>query len=169
MKLDRQIKVALLATLAVAAAVATAGCGSNFASADAASTQQTIKTGLSSATDSTGAATQSGQLGDTLNAKLSEMKIDTPTTAVKAGKVHFTADNTGTLVHELIVLKTDKPASQLGTGQKLNEKDSVGEISELKPGASGKVTLDLKPGHYALICNVPGHYMAGMHRDLTVK
>jgi Sulfocyanin (SoxE) domain len=25
-----------------------------------------------------------------------------------------------------------------------------------------------KTGHYALICNIPGHYMSGMRADLTV-
>ncbi|MEA2312683.1 MAG: hypothetical protein QOE28_2651, partial [Solirubrobacteraceae bacterium] len=36
-------------------------------------------------------------------------------------------------------------------------------------GAAKALTLNLKPGHYALICNLPGHYTAGMYADLTVK
>ena len=31
------------------------------------------------------------------------------------------------------------------------------------------VTLSLTPGHYALICNIPGHYSSGMHTDFTVS
>jgi uncharacterized cupredoxin-like copper-binding protein len=31
------------------------------------------------------------------------------------------------------------------------------------------VTLNLKPGHYSLVCNLPGHYMQGMRADLTVQ
>jgi uncharacterized cupredoxin-like copper-binding protein len=27
------------------------------------------------------------------------------------------------------------------------------------------VVADLKAGHYALVCNLPGHYKAGMHVD----
>ncbi len=27
----------------------------------------------------------------------------------------------------------------------------------------------LKKGHYALICNLPGHYQGGMHADFTVR
>jgi uncharacterized cupredoxin-like copper-binding protein len=27
---------------------------------------------------------------------------------------------------------------------------------------------DMKPGHYALVCNLSGHYAAGMHVDLWV-
>ena len=41
----------------------------------------------------------------------------------------------------------------------------LGEVSELEPGKSGALRLDLKPGRYALICNVPGHYVAGMWRS----
>jgi uncharacterized cupredoxin-like copper-binding protein len=44
----------------------------------------------------------------------------------------------------------------------------LGEISDLKPGAKGTMTLDLKPGSYVVICNQPGHYKAGMMTALTV-
>jgi uncharacterized cupredoxin-like copper-binding protein len=27
------------------------------------------------------------------------------------------------------------------------------------------LTLDLTPGHYAVVCNLPGHYAAGMRQD----
>jgi uncharacterized cupredoxin-like copper-binding protein len=43
-----------------------------------------------------------------------------------------------------------------------------GEVSELDPGTSGKLTVTLKPGKYLLICNVPGHYAAGMWSEFTV-
>ena len=35
--------------------------------------------------------------------------------------------------------------------------------------ATETVTLPLKAGHYALICNLPGHYAAGQHADFTVR
>ncbi|WP_245474327.1 sulfocyanin-like copper-binding protein [Mesorhizobium sp. M2A.F.Ca.ET.042.01.1.1] len=44
-----------------------------------------------------------------------------------------------------------------------------GEVSELDPGASGTLTVDLKPGKYVLICNVPGHFATGMWTEFTVK
>ena len=43
------------------------------------------------------------------------------------------------------------------------------ETGDLAPGASKTITLNLTPGHYALICNMPGHYLAGQRTDLTVK
>jgi uncharacterized cupredoxin-like copper-binding protein len=27
------------------------------------------------------------------------------------------------------------------------------------------LTIDLAAGHYAIVCNLPGHYAAGMHVD----
>jgi uncharacterized cupredoxin-like copper-binding protein len=38
----------------------------------------------------------------------------------------------------------------------------------MQPNAEKTITLDLKPGVYLLICNVPGHYAAGMWTPLTV-
>ena len=45
----------------------------------------------------------------------------------------------------------------------------LGEISDLKPGAAGAITLSLKPGSYVLICNQSGHYKAGMVANLLVN
>jgi len=43
-----------------------------------------------------------------------------------------------------------------------------GEVSELDPGVSGALTVALQPGKYVLICNVPGHYSAGMWTEFEV-
>jgi uncharacterized cupredoxin-like copper-binding protein len=53
-------------------------------------------------------------------------------------------------------------------GSRASEAGSIGEVSGLKAGQSKTLTLHLKPGHYALICNEPGHYMSGMHTDFRV-
>jgi uncharacterized cupredoxin-like copper-binding protein len=76
-------------------------------------------------------------------------------------------------VHELIVLQTDLDVSQLPydprKGKVLeNQLKSLGEVEELKPGKSGKLTLSLKPGPYVLMCNQSGHWHAGMWAKFTV-
>jgi uncharacterized cupredoxin-like copper-binding protein len=73
--------------------------------------------------------------------------------------------------HEMVVLKTDTPFDQLevGTDDRVSEADSVGEISEIKPGTTGTVTLDLAPGKYVLVCNLPKHYAQGMRVAFTVE
>jgi uncharacterized cupredoxin-like copper-binding protein len=65
-----------------------------------------------------------------------------------------------------------------GKGPPYSDKDArfdedaagaLGEVEELDPGKSGDLTLSLKPGKYALACNVPNHYANGMWTVLTVK
>ena len=99
---------------------------------------------------------------------LSEWAVKSAVPQVPAGKVHFIATNSGSTEHEMIVIRTDKRASDLGTGARISEKDSVGEIGEFGAGKVDSTTLTLKPGHYALICNIAGHYAQGMSTDLEV-
>ena len=87
---------------------------------------------------------------------------------VRAGTVTLRVRNTAGIKHERVVIRTDRRAAALPTRSgEANEAGSVGEI-ELKGHAAGTLHLHLAKGHYALICNVPGHYMAGVHTDLTV-
>ena len=69
----------------------------------------------------------------------------------------------------MVILRTDKPASALGKGTRVSEAGHVGEVGDLKAGASGSTSVTLAPGHYVVICNLPGHYASGMHADLTVR
>lgn len=43
------------------------------------------------------------------------------------------------------------------------------EPSLSEPRTAGWTTLDLPAGRYELICNLPGHYAAGMYTELTVS
>jgi uncharacterized cupredoxin-like copper-binding protein len=101
--------------------------------------------------------------------KLDEWKVAPSATTLAAGKVKIAAANDGKTTHEMVVLRTDKPAASLGSGKRVSEAGSVGEISDLKAGAGASKTFDLSPGHYVLLCNLPGHYSAGMRADLTVR
>jgi uncharacterized cupredoxin-like copper-binding protein len=103
------------------------------------------------------------------------MGIKTDPSEVKAGKVTFRVKNTSKdTIHEMIVLYLAEPGKPLPYVQAENRVDEEkagdrGEVSELDPGKSGKLTIELKPGKYLLICNVPGHFAAGMWSELTVK
>ncbi|MGE5170509.1 MAG: plastocyanin/azurin family copper-binding protein [Rudaea sp.] len=108
------------------------------------------------------------------SAPTSTMQITLDRDTVPAGKVTFRAVNESKdLVHELIVVRTDAARSALPYDDKHKEViekriHHLGEIPDLKPGAKGTMTLDLKPGPYLVICNQPGHYKAGMVAALTV-
>ena len=105
----------------------------------------------------------------------SGMMIKADTTKVKAGRVTFEAVNRSKdLVHEVLVVPAPSGGTELPYDSKTNtiieeRVHSLGEISELKPGARGKLTLNLKAGTYLLLCNQPGHYKAGMSTKLVVE
>ena len=101
---------------------------------------------------------------------LKEFKVIPTNSTVAAGKVIFKVHNAGTVTHEFVVLKTNHPAAKLPLYKgRADEAGNVGETGDLKAGASKNIALVLAPGHYALICNLPGHYLAGQHTDLIVK
>jgi uncharacterized cupredoxin-like copper-binding protein len=100
---------------------------------------------------------------------LTDFKISESKTHLHPGKVTFEVKNTGKVPHEFLVIKTAKPAAELGHGNRVPEKGNIGETGNVKPGASKTLVLNLRKGHYAVICNDPGHYMAGMHKDLAVS
>jgi uncharacterized cupredoxin-like copper-binding protein len=101
---------------------------------------------------------------------LNEFKVSPSPKSVSHGKVTFTVKNKGEMEHELVVLKTSKAASKLAvSGNRASAKGAVGEVEDIAGGKSKKLTLNLKAGHYVLICNLPGHYKGGMRSDFTVK
>src|SRR5262245_39728778 len=97
---------------------------------------------------------------------ISGMQIKAEPTTVKAGRITFKAVNQSKdLVHEVLVVPVPSSGNELPYDPKsdaISEKraHSRGEISDLKPGAKGNLTLSLKPGSYFLLCNQPGHYKA---------
>lgn len=94
-----------------------------------------------------------------------------PATAAP-GPVTFTVTDSGTMIHEFVVLKTDVQAADLPlTNDAVTEDDytSMGEVADLEPDATGTLTATLTAGHYAIICNLPGHVSQGMAVDFTVQ
>jgi len=105
-------------------------------------------------------------------ATLKEYSIKLSAATATPGAVTFTVTNSGTMVHEFVVLKTDIKAADLPlTNGAVTEDDytSMGEVADLAAGASGTLTATLAAGHYAVICNLPGHVSQGMVADLTVQ
>lgn len=120
----------------------------------------------SSAPASTPASTASASL----TVKMSDYAFAPNDAAAKAGKVTIVAPNDGNVVHELVILRTDaNPAHLPMKDGAVDESTSVGEIADVEPGATKKVTLRLAPGKYAMVCALPGHYKAGMYGSLTVE
>jgi uncharacterized cupredoxin-like copper-binding protein len=110
------------------------------------------------------------------------MRLSTDRATVTSGTTSFLVTNVGSVSHEMLILPL--PNSQIvgtlpiGGDGRVDEVGSLGEASNtcgegagqgIAPGATSWVTVDLAPGRYELICNLPGHYAAGMYTQLTVS
>jgi uncharacterized cupredoxin-like copper-binding protein len=100
---------------------------------------------------------------------------------VAAGPVSLRVTNTGMVNHEVVVLPL--APGQLsgqrvsGPDGKIDESGSVGEaartcgagdVDGIVPVGTGWTTLTLPAGRYELVCNIAGHYVAGMYAELDV-
>ena len=149
-------KTIATAVAAVLLSIFASGCGGSASSSAA----------PSPAARATPATTAAAPIAGTLD----EWSVKVAKATAPAGKVSFAIANQGKIVHEFVVLRTDKGAGKLANGRpKVDESGNVGETGDIQPGASKSVTLNLKPGHYALVCNLPAHYGQGMHTDFTVS
>jgi uncharacterized cupredoxin-like copper-binding protein len=111
--------------------------------------------------------------GETLTIKMNEYNFIPNDAKAKSGTVTIDADNVGKLEHELVLAKSDADPAKLPTSSngEVDEEalDVVGEAPDVAPGETGSFSADLEPGSYVMICNLPGHYAAGMYGSLTVK
>jgi len=109
-----------------------------------------------------------------IEVSLSEFKVGVPAT-VAAGQVTLNIRNDGTVPHELLVFKSALPVSQYPRAQGGIDEEGAGitNISDgdnLDPAGTQARTVDLStPGTYVFVCNLPGHFAAGMYTTVVVK
>ncbi|MHB8618901.1 MAG: cupredoxin domain-containing protein [Chloroflexota bacterium] len=158
----------VLAAAALVMATALAACGAQAAAP--ASSQAAAPASSQAAAPASSQATR-------VAVTLKEMSIALNQASAPAGTVVFTVKNAGQMEHEMVLLKTDiaqdKVPPRPNDGSKVQETgngiEDLGEVEALAAGTSKDLTLQLKPGKYVLICNVAGHYAAGMHAAFTVQ
>jgi uncharacterized cupredoxin-like copper-binding protein len=108
-------------------------------------------------------------LSRNVDVSLAQFSVSPSASRAPAGRVTFRVHNAGTITHEFVVIQTPHAASDLPIKNgRADEAGNVGETGDLEPGKTKSVSLKLPAGHYALICNLPGHYLAGQHTDFTV-
>lgn len=91
--------------------------------------------------------------GHRISVTMTEYHFDMPATA-KAGKTTFVIKNAGRKEHAFEI-----------KGEGIDQKLSPNP----KPGQTGTLQVDLKPGTYTINCPLPFHTMRGMKTTLTVK
>ena len=113
--------------------------------------------------------------GTKMDMSKAPMGIKIQPAVVPQGKVVFkVTNNSKTVIHEMLLAPIANANAALPYIDKENRADEenthdLGEVSELDPGKSGELTVDMKPGAYILFCNVPGHLGAGMWTTIIVK
>lgn len=112
-----------------------------------------------------------GNAGTTVAVTLVDDAVTLEPATVPAGPVRFEATNEGTMTHELEIFAgattTELPVeSNVAVTEGLELLD---EVEDIVPGATGELAVDLEPGSYLVVCNLPGHYAAGMAALLTVE
>jgi uncharacterized cupredoxin-like copper-binding protein len=107
-------------------------------------------------------------------AALSEWHVAVPS-SIKAGTVNLEAANFGTIQHELLVFKSDLPPSSFpvdANGNIIEDGPGINLVSDgdnIDPGKTQTRKVDLtQPGAYLFVCNIPGHFKAGMFSTVTV-
>lgn len=104
-----------------------------------------------------------------------------------AGRRVVEVVNEGTAEHELVVLRTSKPADALPVGlhgvsiKQAGElvigedhlasrhEHEPGTVLGLLPGESQRHQVDLKPGSYVVYCQTGSHYLAGERTSFAVE
>jgi uncharacterized cupredoxin-like copper-binding protein len=163
-------------------AVLVAGCSSSSSKAGSKPTTTTATTTATTAPSASG-TTVNVTVSDTAGLA-GPMTLKADVNGVPAGDVTFVVTNGGTIDHEMVVLKADAafdqlpidnagdpPAPVASGGDKVSEDQNVGETGDpdVKPGVVRTFTIkDMKPGAYALVCNIAKHYGLGMRAAFTV-
>ena len=120
-----------------------------------------------------GACGDDGDPGDgaAIDVTLVDDGVTLSETEVSSGTLTFQTTNDGTLTHEIEVFEGEGDPASLPIEEQVADTEGwtlVDEIEDITPGASADLTLDLEPGTYQVVCNLPGHFERGMYATLTV-
>jgi uncharacterized cupredoxin-like copper-binding protein len=154
-----------------------AACGGDDDDDDDADPTATTGTGGSTtpttATGTGSTATTGGGAGATVEVTLADFSVAADPASAAAGTVTFNVANDGAMEHELVVIKTDLapdalPLNDAGSEVNEDELDVSGEVEAIPAGETKSGEIELTAGKYVLICNVAGHYQAGMRTAFEV-
>jgi hypothetical protein len=117
----------------------------------------------------------------TLSVQLKDFMFDLPD-SLPAGKMVIKVTNEGPEPHEFNIMRLEDGKTKEDVLQFLGGAGSpppfapIGGMNGLDVGLSGYAELELAPGNYVAICNIPSpkgngapHFMLGMIKEFTIK
>ena len=114
--------------------------------------------------------------GTPVNVLLDDFRVRPDAAVVPVGTVSFRILNHGPTTHEFILVRTDRAPDKLplqDDGLTVDEEargiDLLDEAGGLDIDESETLVLDLTAGNYVMYCNLEGHYLGGMHAELTAR
>ncbi len=124
---------------------------------------------------SCGATSSSAPVDQAVSVELKNFEISAPA-QVHAGLVRFDLLGLGPTMHEFVIARTNRKAGDLPLAADDTVDDHgeypgftlLGEEEGIDMNDRASFTVRLTPGHYVLFCNMEGHYLAGMHQEVTV-
>lgn len=163
---SRAVSIRIACTIAVTVLVA-AACGSSKPSASAppvTTTQTTV-------------APTTTTLPPTPNVSITEHDFAiTPAVAeTTAGLVDLSVTDNGPTAHELLIFQSDLTPDKfpMKDGKVDEAGDGISKVFDSGANIDVNTTKSfhaaLTAGNYYLVCNLPGHFLAGMHTAFTVK
>ena len=105
----------------------------------------------------------------TLRADVAEWSVVPSIGMVRAGETRIVVRNLGAQAHQLMVVRVRSFGAQLALRGSRAVATPVAPAVSVRPGGTVSVTLDLKPGSYLLVDNLPWHYWHGTSAAFSVR
>ena len=159
----------LIASVAMVAALVAVGFAAR--AVDDSNKKTTLAVGSSSAANAPTAAAPVTPLPVTEH----DFAIQPAPASLPAGLIDLAVTDRGPSAHEMLIFQTDLAADKLPLGPdgRVDEGgDGVLKVFDsgdnIAVGTTKTFHIALAAGHYVMVCNLPGHYLAGMHTAFTV-
>ena len=95
--------------------------------------------------------------------------------SLPAGLIDLAVTDRGPSAHEMLIFQTDQPPDKLPRGPDGRVDESGDGVLKVFDSGDNIAVGTIKPfhialaaGRYVMVCNLPGHYLAGMHTAFTV-
>lgn len=93
-----------------------------------------------------------------------------------SGNINFhIKNNANGQAQEFVIFKTDLPPDQLPLNDDGDVDEQgpgikhIAEVEDIGTSETKKLKVNLPPGNYVALCNLPGHYAQGMYYSFTVR